>query len=154
MRSPSGKWKSLISLSLKPVVTADEEEFHNWMTMRLNTTMGHMGSEMTARTQSPPGQGQANTSAVDMGVVIGRSIIAAAQALTPAASGAGTSATTSEMETKDKYSPDKVAALMGFACVNTAHKLPQFWKRVQASKKSRGDSMDTFYQIITEDMAT
>jgi hypothetical protein len=38
--------------------------------------------------------------------------------------------------------------------VNAAHKLPQFRKRVQASKKSRGDSTNTFCQIITEDMAT
>ncbi len=73
--------------------------------------------------------------------------------LTPAASGGGTRATTSETGMKDKYSPDKVVALMGFACVNKAHKLPQFWKRVQPSKKSRGDSMDTFCQIITKDMA-
>jgi hypothetical protein len=89
-----------------------------------------------------------------MGAVIGWSIIAAVQTLTPAASGARTSATTSETGTKDKYSPDKVAALMGFACVNAAHKLPQFWKRVQASKKSRWDSTDMFCQIITKDMAT
>jgi hypothetical protein len=89
---------------------------------------------------------------VDIGAVIGCSIIAAVQTLTPAASGAGTSVTTSETGTKDKYSPAKVAALMGFACINTAHKLPQFWKRVQASKKSRGDSKETFFQIIIEDM--
>jgi hypothetical protein len=93
-------------------------------------------------------------SAVDMGAIIGRSIITAAQTSTPAASGAGTSATASETEMKDKYSPDKVVALMGFACINAAHKLPQFWKRVQASKKSRGDSTDMFFQIISEDMAT
>jgi hypothetical protein len=47
--------KSLVAFSLKPVVTAKTEEFHDWMTMRLNTTMSHMGSEMTARTQGPPG---------------------------------------------------------------------------------------------------
>jgi hypothetical protein len=146
--------KSLGTLSLKPVVMAEEEEFHDWMTMRLNTTMGHMGSEMTAHTQGPPAQGQGHTSTVDIGTVIGCSIVAAVQTLTPAASRAGTSATTSEMGTKDKYSPDKVAALMGFARVNVAHKLPQFWEQVQALKKSRGDSTDTFCQIITEDMAT
>jgi hypothetical protein len=146
--------KSLNALSLKPVVTLEEEEFHDWMTMRLNTTMGHMGSDMSAQTQGPPGQSQGHTFAVGMGAVIGCSIVAAVQTLTPTASGAGTSATTSGTGRKDKYSPDKVVTLMGFACIHMAHKLPQFGKRVQASKKSRGDSTDTFCQIITEDMAT
>jgi hypothetical protein len=141
--------KSLVALSLEPVVIAEEEDFHDWMVMRLNTTMGHMGSEILVQTQGSPGHGQGHTSAMDMGAVIGCSIVAAVQTLTPAASGGGTSATTSETGMKDKYYPDKVAALMGFACINVAHKLPQFWKRVQASKKSRGDSTDTFCQIIT-----
>jgi hypothetical protein len=42
---------------------------------------------------------------------------------------------------------------MGFAHVNTAQKLPQFWNRAQASRKSRGDATDTLQQIITEDMS-
>jgi hypothetical protein len=147
--------KSLVALSLDPVVTADEEEFQNWMRMRLNTTMGHVGSQMTAQTPSPgQGVGQGMTSAVDMGAMIEQSIVAAVQTLTPAASGGGGSTNTGEAGKKDKYSQDKVAALLGFAHVDAAHKLPQFWKWNQASRKSRGDLTDTIWQIIAEDMAT
>ncbi len=138
--------KSLIALSLEPVVTAEGEEFHEWMTMRLNTTMGTLESDMTAHPQGQMGLGgsQDHTSAVDMGAIIGHSIVAVVQTLTPTASGVGGSATGNETGTKDKYSPDKVAVLMGFAHINAAHKLPQFWKRVQASRKLRGDATDTF----------
>jgi hypothetical protein len=118
---------SLVALSLEPVVTAEEEEFHEWMTMRLNTTMGTLESDMTAHpSQMGLGGGQGHTSMVDMGAVIGCSIVAVVQTLTPTASGVGGSTTGNETGTKDKYSPDKVAALMGFAHVNAAHKLPQF----------------------------
>ncbi len=114
--------------------------------MRLNTTMGTLESDMTAHPQGQTGigSGQDHTSAVDMGVIIGHSIVATVQTLTPTASGVGGSSTGNEMGTKDKYSPDKVVALMGFAHVNAAHKFPQFWKRIQASRKSRGDAIDTF----------
>jgi hypothetical protein len=127
--------KSLIVLSLEPVVTMDEEEFQDWMMMRLNTTMGHMGSQMTAQTSSP-GQavGQGTTSAVDMRAMSGQSIIAAIQTLTPMASRGGGSTNTDKAATKDKYSPDEVVALLGFAHVDVAHKITQFLKRVQASK--------------------
>jgi hypothetical protein len=40
--------KSLVALSLKLVMMAEEEEFHDWMTMRLNTTMDHVGSDILA----------------------------------------------------------------------------------------------------------
>jgi hypothetical protein len=76
--------------------------------------------------------------------MIGQSIVAAVQTLTPMASGGGGSTSTGNAATKDKYSPDEVAALLSFAHVDVAHKLPQFWKQVQASKKSRGDLTDTF----------
>ncbi len=148
--------KSLVALLLEPVVTAEEEEFHDWMTMRLNTMMGTLESDMTVHPQGQTGLGggQGHMSAVDMGAIIGCSIISAVQTLTPTASGAGGGTTGNETGTKEKYSPDKVAALMEFAHINAAHKLPQFWNRVQASRKSRGDATDTFQQIITEDMAT
>jgi hypothetical protein len=93
--------KSLIALLLKLVVTAEEEEFHDWMTMRLNTTMGHVESKISAQTQGSPGHGQGHMSAMDMGTVIGHSIVAVVQTLTPAVSRARTSATTSGMGTKD-----------------------------------------------------
>ncbi len=148
--------KSLIALLLELVVTAEEEEFHDWMTMRLNTTMGTLDSDMTAHPQGQTGLGggQGHMSAVDMGAIIGCSIVAAVQTLTPSASRAGGGVIGNEMGTKDKYSTDKVAAPMGFAHINAAPKLPQFWKWVQASRKLRGDATDTFQQIITEDMAT
>jgi hypothetical protein len=108
--------------------------------MRLNTMLGTLESDMTANPQGQMGLGgrQGNMSTVDMGEMIGHSIVAAVQTLTPTASGVGGSATGNEMGTKDKYSPDKLAALMGFAHINRVHEVPQFWKRVQASWKSRG----------------
>jgi hypothetical protein len=71
--------KSLVALLLEPGVTAEEEEFHDWMTMRLNTTMGHVESKISAQTQGSPGHGQGHMSAIDMGATIGHSIIAAVQ---------------------------------------------------------------------------
>ncbi len=147
--------KSLVALLLEPVVTAEEEEFHEWMTMRLNTTMGTLESDMTVHPQGQTGLGggQGHTSTVDMGAIIGCNVVAAVQMLTPTASGVGGGTTGNETGTKDKYSPDKVATLMGFAHFNAAHKLAQFCKRVQASRKLRGDATDMFQQIITEDMS-
>ncbi len=120
--------KSLIALLLELVVTAEEEEFHDWMTMRLNTMMGTLESDMTAHPQGQTGLGggQGHTSAGDMGAIIGCSIVAVVQTLTPTASGAGGGTAGNEAGMKDKYSPDKVAVLMGFAHVNPAHKLPQY----------------------------
>jgi hypothetical protein len=47
---------------------ADKEEFQDWMTTRLNTTMGYMVSQMTAQTPGPgQGVGQGTTSVVNMG---------------------------------------------------------------------------------------
>ncbi len=129
--------KSLVALSLEPVVTADEEEFQDWMTTKLNTNMGRMGSQMTAQTLGQgQGEGQGTMSVVDMGEMIGQSIVATVQALTPMASSGRGSQNTGKTATKDEYSPEEVAALLGFAHVDAAHKLPQFWKQVQASKKS------------------
>jgi hypothetical protein len=99
--------KSLVALSLELVVMTEEEDFHDWMTMRLNTTMGHVESKISAQTQGSPGHGQGHMSAMDMGTVIGHSIVAVVQTLTPAASGGGTSATTHETGIRDKYSPDE-----------------------------------------------
>ncbi len=56
------------------------------------------------------------------------------------------------MATKEKYSQDEVATLLGFAKLNAAYKLLQFWKWVQASNKSRGGVTDTYRNIILEDM--
>jgi hypothetical protein len=44
------------------------------------------------------------------------------------ASGGRGSTNIGKAATKDKYSPDKVAALPDFAHIDVAHKLPQFWK--------------------------
>ncbi len=117
--------------------------------------MGTLESDMTAHPQGQTGLGggQGHTSAVDMSAIIGHSIAAAVQTLTPTASRVGGGTTGNQTGMKDKYSPDEVAVHMGFAHINVAHKLPQFWKRVQASRKLRGDATDMFRQIITEDIS-
>jgi hypothetical protein len=92
--------------------------------------MGTLESDMTAHPLGPTGLGggQGHRSTVDMGAIIGCSIVAAVQMLTPTASGVGGGATGNEMGTKDKYSPDKVAALMGFAMLMQPINSPNFGK--------------------------
>jgi hypothetical protein len=142
--------KSLVELTVNAVVPGDGNKFQEWMRSQLNTTMGARakGGNLSSRQQMA-----APALAVDMRALIGRSIVVAEQMLTPAAASTGGSNKVN-LSTKDKYSEYEVAALLGFTHVNKTHKLPQFWNRVQASKKSWGHAMDTFQPIIAEDMET
>jgi hypothetical protein len=96
-----------------------------------------------------------NLTAEDMGAIISRSIIAAVQTLTPTTTGAAAAGSTKyDKGSKSTFSKDDVATLMGFPLVNSALKLPSFWRHVQASKKSTNNTTDTFRTILMEDMKT
>jgi hypothetical protein len=85
---------------------------------------------------APHIQGPAGPTAANLGASIGHSIVPAVQTLHPAAiAGGGGRATGGKGATKEKYSQDEVVVLLGFAKLDAAHKLPQFWKRVKASNK-------------------
>jgi hypothetical protein len=127
------------------------------MMARLNTTLGlmlHAAQPSVATIMPYQGQGYPPPSAKGMGALIGRSIVAVVQTLTPASIACGGVATGSDTTRKDKYSPDEVAALLGLGYADAVHKLPQFWKRIQASTMSQGDASETFCQITMEVMAT
>jgi hypothetical protein len=81
--------------------------------------------------------------------------MAAVQTLTPTTTGAMAAGAANDYKgSKSTFSKDDVATLMGFAHVTSALKSPPFWCRVQAFKKSCGDTTDTFCNILIEDMET
>ncbi len=142
----------MVALAVEPVLNADELELQEWMNAQLSITLSPVAQGGTMQAV-PHTQGPAGPTATNLGASIGRSIIAVVQTLTRAATaGGGGGAAGGEGATKEKYSQDEVAALLGFAKLDTAHKLPQFWKRIQASKKSRGGVMDMYCNIILKDI--
>jgi hypothetical protein len=129
---------SLVVLLVEPVLDTDEPELQEWMNAQLNITLGPV-AQGAAMQAAPHTQGPAGPTATNLGTSIDHSIVAAVQILTPAATaGGGGGGTGGEGATTEKYSQDEVAALLGFAKLDAAHKLPQFWKRVQASKNQGG----------------
>ena len=118
-----------MALLVNAVVTADDEELQDWITARLNTTLGpmvHAAQPSVATIGTSQVHGQMHPSAADMGAVIGRSVVVAVQTLTPASTVSGGAMTGSDTTTKEKYLPDKVDALLGFVHVDAAHILLQF----------------------------
>jgi hypothetical protein len=129
------------------------------MVQCLDTTLGPSSANVSMAGEVPalihyPAQVQHPTDE-DMGTLISHSIVAAVQTLTSTtAEAAAMGPTNGNKGSKSTFSKDKVATLMGFAHVNSALKLPSFWRRVQASKKSCSNTMDAFRTIIMEDMKT
>jgi hypothetical protein len=150
---------SILALPVEPVCIADDDEFYGWMVQRLDTTMGSSSANVASAGELPglayPPAHMQHPTAEDMGVIISRSIVAAVQTLTPTTIGAmAAGAANDNKGSKSTFSEDNVATLMGFVHVTFTHKLPPFWHCIQASKKSRGDTTDTFRDILVEDMKT
>ncbi len=118
----------MVALLVEPVLDTDEPELQEWMNAQLNITLGLVAQGATMQAV-PHTQGPAGSTTANLGTSIDHSIsiVTSAQTLTPAATtGEGSRATGGEGATKEKYSQDEVAALLGFVKLDTAHKLPQF----------------------------
>jgi hypothetical protein len=160
MRLPSkGDGASILTLMVEPVCIADDDDFYGWMVQLLETTLGPSSANMAIEGELPglahcPAQVQHPT-AEDMGTIISRSIVAAVQTLTPTMTQAAAAGAANDVKgSKSTFSEDDVATLMGFEHATSALKLPPFWHRIQTSKKSRGDTTDTFRTILMEGMKT
>jgi hypothetical protein len=152
-----GDRASILALTVELVYIADDDDFYGWMVQRLDTTMG-LSSANVASARELPGPAYClahvqHLTAEDMGTIISRSFVAAVQTLTPTTTGTpAAGAANNNKGSKSTFSKDDVATLMGFEHVTSTLKLPPFWRHVQASKKSCGDTPDTFRNILMEDM--
>ena len=129
-------------------VTDDEDELHEWITTRLDVTMGqrhfqsthagdHPANADTARMLSDHGH-QGATGGEDLATQVGRGIAMGFQTFTNAgllAQGAGVRAgVTPSGETTKIYSPDSIAALKGFSGTADVNELQPIWATFQTTK--------------------
>jgi hypothetical protein len=150
---------SILALIVEPVCIADDDDFYSWMVQRLNLALGPSSANVvTAGEHIGPAHHPAQVqhpTAEDMGAIISRSIVAAAQTLTPTTTGAAAAwATNDNKGSKSTFTKDDVVTLLGFAHVNSTLKLPPFWCHEQVSKTSCGNTTDTFCTMLMEDMKT